>query len=345
VRAAAQGFALGLIEQAASNEKADDPFAQRRLQSRQRLRAEVRLLETQTRGLLPKKHPIDHDHMEVKVGVHQRAKAVDEDDRADACRAVALRQALPQIRLCASQGVRFALDDFGTGFSSLTYLRQLPVNTLKIDQSFVHDMLRDPDDLTIVEGVVGLSTAFRHQVIAEGVESADHALMLMEMGCYLVQGFGIAKPMPGKDTLAWIKTFKPDPRWLENAAQRLSRDDFQLVLAEVNHRQWLASLQNWMRQDPEHRGSSPPLDGHECNFGHWYYGDGEKRYGHLPEYRDAEAVHLRIHGLAQQLVLQNEHGEESISRQTESELIGAAEEFRDILARIRTTVKHTDAGQ
>lgn len=96
VRAAALGFAIGRIEQAAPNEKADDPFAQRRLQSRQRLRAEVRLLETQTRGLLPKKHPIDRDDMEVKVGVHQRAKAVDEDDRADACRAVALRQALPQ---------------------------------------------------------------------------------------------------------------------------------------------------------------------------------------------------------------------------------------------------------
>jgi diguanylate cyclase (GGDEF)-like protein/PAS domain S-box-containing protein len=249
------------------------------------------------------------------------------------------------IRLCATQGVRFALDDFGTGFSSLTYLRQLPVNTLKIDQSFVRDMLRDPDDLTIVEGVVGLSTAFRHQVIAEGVESADHALMLMEMGCYLVQGYGIAKPMPGEKTLAWIKNFKPDPRWLENAAQRLSRDDFQLVLAEVNHRQWLANLQNWMRQDPAHRGAAPPLDGHECNFGHWYYGEGESRYGHLPDFRAAEAVHERIHRLAQHLVLQNEHGEESPSRETESELMGAAEEFRDVLARIRTTVKHADAGQ
>jgi diguanylate cyclase (GGDEF)-like protein/PAS domain S-box-containing protein len=249
------------------------------------------------------------------------------------------------IRTCASQGVRFALDDFGTGFSSLTYLRRLPVNTLKIDQSFVRDMLQDPDDLTIVEGVVGLSTAFRHQVIAEGVESADHALMLMEMGCYLVQGFGIAKPMPGGETRDWIAHFKPDPRWLENAAQRLSRDDFQLVLAEVNHRQWLTSLQNWMRQDPAHRGLSPPLNGHECNFGHWYYGEGSARYGHLREYRDAEALHERIHRLAQQLVRQAEYGEVAASRESEAELIGVADEFRDTLTRIRTAVKYADAGQ
>ena len=249
------------------------------------------------------------------------------------------------IRACSGQGVRFALDDFGTGFSSLTYLRQLPVNTLKIDQSFVRDMLQDPEDLTIVEGVIGLSTAFHRQVIAEGVESTDHALMLMEIGCYQVQGYGIAKPMPGEESEAWIKAFKPDPRWLENNAQRLSRDDFQLVLAEVNHRQWLASLQNWMRIDADHRGSAPQLDGHACNFGHWYYGEGENRYGHLPDFRAAETLHDRIHRLAQQLVRRTERGDISASRDSEAELMDAADAFRDILARIRTTVKHADAGQ
>ena len=114
------------------------------------------------------------------------------------------------IRLGAELGVRFALDDFGTGFSSLTYLRRLPVDSLKIDQSFVRDMLTDPADLSIVEGVVGLSTAFRHQVVAEGVESADHVLMLMELGCHLVQGYGIAQgyhftpALPAHELETWI---------------------------------------------------------------------------------------------------------------------------------------------
>jgi len=249
------------------------------------------------------------------------------------------------INISASLGVRFALDDFGTGYSSLTYLRRLPVNVLKIDQTFVRDMLRDPDDLTIVEGVVGLGTAFHHEVIAEGVESADHVLMLMEMGCYRVQGFGIARPMPADQTLAWIKNFAPDPRWKKSAVLRLSRDDFQLVLAEVKHRQWLASLQDWMHQSLEQRPSPPPLDGRECNFGHWYYGEGHTRYLHLAEFRAVESVHERLHQLAQQLVIQTEAGEVIASRETETELMANSQAFRDSLVKIRTAVKHPDAGQ
>jgi diguanylate cyclase (GGDEF)-like protein/PAS domain S-box-containing protein len=248
------------------------------------------------------------------------------------------------IQNCASKGIRFALDDFGTGFSSLTYLRRLPVNSLKIDQSFVRDMLQDPGDLTIVEGVISLSKAFRHQVVAEGVESAEHALMLMEMGCNLVQGYGIARPMSSADTEAWLKNFQPDPRWLENAAQRLSRDDFQLVLAEVNHRQWLASLQNWMHQDPEHRHPAPPLHSHECNFGRWYYGEGARRYGKLAEYQAAETLHESVHFLAQKLVHETESGATVSSRETEAVLLRTAGTFVDALGKIRNVVKYNDVG-
>ncbi|OYY94733.1 MAG: hypothetical protein B7Y41_03940 [Hydrogenophilales bacterium 28-61-23] len=249
------------------------------------------------------------------------------------------------IRICSSLGVRFALDDFGTGFSSLAYLRRLPVDTLKIDQSFVGDMLQNPDDLAIVESVIGLGAAFRRQVIAEGVESADHVLMLMEMGCYRVQGYGIAKPMPAEEVLAWTYNFQPDPRWHEHANLRLSRDDFQLVLAEVNHRHWLTSLQNWMRQPPDQRNPPPPLNEHECNFGHWYYGEGASRYGHMPEFRTAEALHEQVHRLEQKLVRQTEAGEVALSRETATELMTRSESFRDTLIKIRSAVKHIDAGQ
>ena len=72
------------------------------------------------------------------------------------------------IEHCQELGVKFALDDFGTGYYSLTYLKRLSVNQLKIDQSFVRDMLDDPDDLSILGGVLSLATAFPRQVIAEG---------------------------------------------------------------------------------------------------------------------------------------------------------------------------------
>jgi len=76
-------------------------------------------------------------------------------------------------------GVNIALDDFGTGYSSLTHLRSLTANTIKIDQSFVRDVLDDPDDFTIIDGVIGLANSFNRKVIAEGVETTEHGLMLL----------------------------------------------------------------------------------------------------------------------------------------------------------------------
>ncbi len=112
---------------------------------------------------------------------------------------------------CKEMGVRFALDDFGTGYSSLTYLRRLPAELLKIDQTFVRDMLKDKDDLAIVNGVVGLAKAFGRKVIAEGIETTHHGKVLLSLGCDLAQGYGIAKPMPAADMPGWIVHWLQDP--------------------------------------------------------------------------------------------------------------------------------------
>jgi EAL domain-containing protein (putative c-di-GMP-specific phosphodiesterase class I) len=114
---------------------------------------------------------------------------------------------------CHKLGVRFALDDFGTGYSSLTHLRRLPAQLIKIDQSFVSDMLEDTDDYAIVEGVIGLAKAFRRDVIAEGVETIAHGLALLQLGCELAQGYGIARPMPGIDIPQWVSNWKADDSW------------------------------------------------------------------------------------------------------------------------------------
>jgi len=114
---------------------------------------------------------------------------------------------------CINLGINFALDDFGTGYSSLTYLRRLPINLIKIDQSFVRDMLDDPDDLAIVEGVIALAKSFKLGVIAEGVETVEHGTALLKLGCELAQGYGIAKPMPASDIPTWISQWKPDVNW------------------------------------------------------------------------------------------------------------------------------------
>ena len=114
------------------------------------------------------------------------------------------------IRECQSLGVTFAIDDFGTGYSSLSYLKRLPCEILKVDQSFVRDMLSDPDALSIVRMVISLASAFRRDVVAEGVETVAHGKALIEMNCPLGQGYGIAHPMPGSEMIDWISKWKSD---------------------------------------------------------------------------------------------------------------------------------------
>ncbi len=114
---------------------------------------------------------------------------------------------------CQNMGLSFALDDFGTGYSSLTYLRRLPAETVKIDQSFVRDMLDDADDLAIVNGVIGLAKAFGREVIAESVETHAHGQRLLELGCELAQGYGIARPMPAADLPEWLRHWNSHQLW------------------------------------------------------------------------------------------------------------------------------------
>ncbi|MDD2684896.1 MAG: EAL domain-containing protein [Gallionella sp.] len=107
------------------------------------------------------------------------------------------------IQECRAFGVGFALDDFGTGYSSLTYLSKLAVDTLKIDQSFVRDMLDDKGDRAIVQGIIALAKAFDMGVVAEGVENETHFQALLEMGCEVGQGYGIARPMSAAALSKW----------------------------------------------------------------------------------------------------------------------------------------------
>jgi diguanylate cyclase (GGDEF)-like protein/PAS domain S-box-containing protein len=113
------------------------------------------------------------------------------------------------IRSCRAFGVGFALDDFGTGYSSLTYLSNLDVDTLKIDQSFVRGMLVDKGDQAIVQGIVALAKAFERGIVAEGVESDEHYRALLQLGCEVGQGFGIARPMPAADLIEWSEAWSP----------------------------------------------------------------------------------------------------------------------------------------
>jgi EAL domain-containing protein (putative c-di-GMP-specific phosphodiesterase class I) len=116
---------------------------------------------------------------------------------------------------CRALGVRFALDDFGTGYSTFTYLKRLPIDMLKIDRSFVLNMLDDRQDLAIVEGVIGLSRTFGCSVVAEGVETRAQADRLIEIGCAIGQGNGIAAAMPADQVADWVRDYDGMPKAAE----------------------------------------------------------------------------------------------------------------------------------
>lgn len=160
------------------------------------------------------------DYLQAALRVHPYFQASNFELEVLETAAIAdMEQAVAILNRCRQLGIHFSLDDFGTGYSSLTYLRKLPVDTLKIDQSFVRDMLTDVEDLDIVEGVIRLAGAFDRQVIAEGVETMAHGAKLLELGCRLAQGYGIARPMPSDQFVDWSVRWKSEARWRDLRAK------------------------------------------------------------------------------------------------------------------------------
>ena len=210
------------------------------------------------------------------------------------------------IESCREIGVLFSLDDFGTGYSSLTYLRRLSVAQLKIDQSFVRDMLNDPDDLSILVCVLNLATAFRREVIAEGVETIEHGTMLLQLGCELAQGYGIARPMPPSDLPDWAKTWRPHATWQHRPA--VHYEDLPLLFAGVEHRAWIIAFEAFLHGKRE----TLPQIHDQCRFGTWLAEEGNALYAGLPAFKAIETTHLHLHTLAATMqALHADHRNES----------------------------------
>ncbi|HQX26637.1 MAG TPA: EAL domain-containing protein [Alphaproteobacteria bacterium] len=106
--------------------------------------------------------------------------------------------------MCRKAGIGISIDDFGTGYSSLSYLHYFPIDTLKIDQSFIRDMQKNESSMELVKSIIALGKNMKMHVIAEGVESKDEAKVLRDLGCDFAQGYYFAKPMSETDITKFV---------------------------------------------------------------------------------------------------------------------------------------------
>ncbi len=205
------------------------------------------------------------------------------------------------IEQCKNIGIPFALDDFGTGYSSLTYLKTLPAKQLKIDHSFIKNMLKNPDDLAILESIVGLANAFHRNTLAEGIESIQQGKILLQLGCEIAQGYLIAKPMPAKQLPEWIKNWKPIQQWRNITP--IDKEDFSVLYERIELNNWINDINHFILNKTQ---SAPKLSQDECRFGQWLKTKGKKRYSQTPSFKHMTDLHEQLHHAANNIISQQE---------------------------------------
>ncbi|QOR40815.1 EAL domain-containing protein [Billgrantia diversa] len=230
------------------------------------------------------------------------------------------------MKACRGFGVEFALDDFGTGYSSLTYLRHFPASELKIDRSFVRDMLDDPEDLTILEGVLGLAVAFRRGIIAEGVETLLHGRMLLAMGYQLGQGYAIARPMPAKAIRSWLESWRPDPAWRQR--QRARPEELQAIYAMVDHRACAAGLLHYLKGE---LADPPTVSSRKSRLEQWLSALDESSSRGSEHTARIAALCTVYDRLAEEALQLKAHEDDEQVEQHTRQMAGVSEELLDLL--------------
>lgn len=239
-------------------------------------------------------------------------------------------QATQVLSACRSLGVKFAIDDFGTGYSSLLQLRRLPVDTLKIDQSFVTNMLIDPDDFAIVESVIHLADTLCKKVIAEGVESEKHAEALAQLGCQYGQGYGIGMPMPANVLGAWLQEWNENGFWKRLDLNPEPPPLFQLSIVESAQNYWNEQLNSAILAKDSHR--FPVLDHHESAFGRWSRGIGMKHFSHCQSFALLRETHEAVIRQAKEI-------QQAFDNDLEEELEGLTSHLEALQHELREQVR------
>ena len=202
---------------------------------------------------------------------------------------------------CQDLGVTIAIDDFGTGYASLHYLKKLPMNTLKIDKSFVIDLLTISQNISIVEASIGLAQAFDSHVVAEGVESEEHGKMLLRLGCEIAQGYAISKAMPAQNVMDWVESWKGFASW--EVTKPIDAQSHVVLHAAIEHNDWINHMEAFLQNK---NSKLPQLDSSHCYLGNWLSHSSSKKHRNNFEFQQLKETHSRLHNNAEKLLRSSE---------------------------------------
>lgn len=234
------------------------------------------------------------------------------------------------INRCQTElGVSVALDDFGTGYSSLTHLRNLSANIIKMDQSFVRDILDDPNDYTIIDGTIKLADSFNRGVIAEGVETTSHGIVLLNMGCDYAQGYGISKPMPADKFGRWLSSYQANQIWVDFAGQEYTKVERRINLMKLVSRRWQVKFTEQILL-PHNGVTDWPLMGRrECHCGSWIKQIKKDALFDQEWVEQLNDAHEKVHATAKILQIDYEENNEVF---TKDKLVEFDKAFNDMIS-------------
>jgi len=232
-----------------------------------------------------------------------------------------------------SLNIQMALDDFGTGYSSLAHLRNLPVKVIKIDQTFTRDMLDDPSDYAIVDGVIGLADSFNCDVIAEGVETTAHGLMLLITGCENAQGYGIAKPMPAPAFYDWHMHYTPNQEWIRCASQTYTAKENRIKLCKLIISEWKNTFITNIQSSPSAIQHWPIMNRQHSHYSNWFKRSLQTQLFEQQWLVDLDAKHEKLHVIAENLRQKYEEGNIKLARDGLADLQTAFDDIKLLLVK------------
>ena len=228
-------------------------------------------------------------------------------------------------------GISVALDDFGTGYSSLAHIRNLSADTIKIDQSFVRDILDDPNDYAIIDSVIGLSDSFNRAVIAEGVETTEQGLMLLVMGCEFAQGYGIARPMPANEFLDWLQSYTPNQIWIDAGNTVRSIKKSKVTLHKLAVDRWETCFESNIKTAPGKISFWPIMASDKCHCSYWSRRAHHENLFDKQSLEKHDRAHEAMHIIANDLYEKYQKGERDAAIKGLNKLHAAFDVMRNSL--------------